>query len=347
MSSDTGRTNTFASGQMSLESLWRLLEQQGRTNASMASVVGLDESKFLVQDRAGAPKHGMTTIELVIVQAILLAVLILLSVIWACCCKKRCIGDPSNVSISGLRSLARKLSTSSTRTLPPSYSKVDLTSVGLTLNDHLNPPPTYDRLIAMLESGEITSVPIHLHPEVERRMSMASTYSANSRSRRESNSSSRKSSKQSIGSSADGSRKSSRVTFAPNLIHGPRKGSRKESSQSLKLTSVLSHSDRRKTSSKSEGAAIDSRKVSFIDELTGMSARSDPKFEEQLQQQLKIVKEAGELGEFVQNSKPNSSAAAATSTISSNEVVEKREENINNNLPDTNEEKEKKIRNLK
>jgi hypothetical protein len=347
MSSDTGRTNTFASGQMSLESLWRLLEQQGRTNASMASVVGLDESKFLVQDRAGAPKHGMTTIELVIVQAILLAVLILLSVIWACCCKKRCIEDPSNVSISGLRSLARKLSTSSTRTLPPSYSKVDLTSVGLTLNDHLNPPPTYDRLIAMLESGEITSVPIHLHPEVERRMSMASTYSANSRSRRESNSSSRKSSKQSIGSSADGSRKSSRVTFAPNLIHGPRKGSRKESSQSLKLTSVLSHSDRRKTSSKSEGAAIDSRKVSFIDELTGMSARSDPKFEEQLQQQLKIVKEAGELGEFVQNSKPNSSAAAATSTISSNEVVERREENINNNLPDTNEEKEKKIRNLK
>ena len=149
------------------------------------------------------------------------------------------------------------------------------------------------------------------------------------------------------GSSADGSRKSSRVTFAPNLIHGPRKGSRKESSQSLKLTSVLSHSDRRKTSSKSEGAAIDSRKVSFIDELTGMSARSDPKFEEQLQLQLKIVKEAGELGEFVQNSKPNSSAAAATSTISSNEVVERREENINNNLPDTNEEKEKKIRNLK
>ena len=38
------------------------MEQQGRTNASMASVVGLDESKFIVQDKAGAPKHGMTTI---------------------------------------------------------------------------------------------------------------------------------------------------------------------------------------------------------------------------------------------------------------------------------------------
>jgi hypothetical protein len=58
----SGKENTFASGQMSLESLWRLLEQQGRTNTSMASVVGLDEAKILVQDRAGAPKHGMTTI---------------------------------------------------------------------------------------------------------------------------------------------------------------------------------------------------------------------------------------------------------------------------------------------
>ena len=76
---------------------------------------------------------------------------------------------------------ARKLSTGSSRELPPSYSKVDLTSVGLTLNDHLNPPPTYDRLIAMLESGEITSVPIHLHPEVERRMSLASTSVTSSR----------------------------------------------------------------------------------------------------------------------------------------------------------------------
>ena len=57
----SGKGNTFASGQMSLESLWRLLEQQGRTNASMASVVGLDEAKIL-QDGAGAPKHGMTTI---------------------------------------------------------------------------------------------------------------------------------------------------------------------------------------------------------------------------------------------------------------------------------------------
>merc|ERR1739845_191436 len=74
--------------------------------------------------------------------------------------------------------------------------------------------------------------------------------------------------------------------------------------------SVLSQAaaERRKTSSKSEGAAMESRKVSFIDELTGMSARPDPKFEQKLQQQLKIVKDAGELGEFVQ--KPTISGAA-------------------------------------
>ena len=96
-----------------------------------------------------------------------------------------------------MAAFARKLSTGSSRELPPSYSKVDLTSVGLTLNDHLNPPPTYDRLISMLESGEITSVPIHLHPEIERRMSLASSVTSS----RKSSGSSRKSSSRSRHSS--------------------------------------------------------------------------------------------------------------------------------------------------
>ena len=151
------------------------------------------------------------------------------------------------------------------------------------------------------------------------------------------------------GSSADGSRKSSRVTFAPNLIHGkaPRKGSRKESSQSLQLTSVLSQAERRKmesrkTSSKSEGAAIESRKVSFIDELTGVSARSDPKFEQQLQLQLRIVKNNGEMGEFMQNQNniPETPTIFETTTTTTF-----------NETDDTpiasDEEKEAKIRNLK
>ena len=148
------------------------------------------------------------------------------------------------------------------------------------------------------------------------------------------------------------------------MIYGPRrKGSRKESSQSLPLTSVLSHGDKRKTSSKSEGAAIDSRKVSFIDELTGMSARPDPKFEQQLQKHLKIVKEAGELGEFVQNSprssssafiqitRPNSNAASGSSATKFTNSVNKQdpvpgssqEESKKDQIPDTAEEKGTKI----
>ena len=143
------------------------------------------------------------------------------------------------------------------------------------------------------------------------------------------------------------------------MIYGPRrKGSRKESSQSLPLTSVLSHGDKRKTSSKSEGAAIDSRKVSFIDELTGMSARPDTKFEQQLQKHLKIVKEAGELGEFVQNSprssssafiqitRPNSNAATKfTNSVNKQDPVpgSSQEESKKDQIPDTAEEKGTKI----
>ena len=41
--------------------------------------------------------------------------------------------------------LARKISSGSSKDLPPSYSKVDLTQEGLSLDDHFNPPPNYDR----------------------------------------------------------------------------------------------------------------------------------------------------------------------------------------------------------
>merc|ERR1712203_563070 len=198
--------STFVDGQMSLETLWRLLEEQRRQNgSSVASVVGLDEAKLLVENRQ--TKNGMTTLELVIIQSILLALLVILSIVWAFCCKKRCVGDQTLGN--HVVAFARKLSSGSSRELPPSYSKVDLTSVGLTLNDHLNPPPTYDRLITMLESGEITSVPVHLHPEIERRMSLASSVVTTTSPSRKSSGSSRKSSSRSRHSSGSSeSRKS-------------------------------------------------------------------------------------------------------------------------------------------
>jgi len=315
MSSDQLNSTLIEGHQMSLATLWRLLEEQRRNNgSSMASVVGLDEAKLLVENNR-ANKNGMTTLELVIIQSILLALLVVLSVVWAFCCKKRCVGDQTLGS--HVAAFARKLSTGSSRELPPSYSKVDLTSVGLTLNDHLNPPPTYDRLISMLESGEITSVPIHLHPEIERRMSLASSVVTTTSSSRKSSGSSRKSSSRSRHSSGSSeSRKSSRVTFAPNLIDGPGSSSsnRKASSQSLPLTSVLSNPiiDRKKSSSKSEGSN-NSRKVSFIDSITGISAQPNPQLANQLAQQLEIVKEAGEMGEFLQQQQQPS-----TTTTTSN-----------------------------
>ena len=53
--------STFVDGQMSLETLWRLLEEQRRQNgSSVASVVGLDEAKLLVENRH--TKNGMTTL---------------------------------------------------------------------------------------------------------------------------------------------------------------------------------------------------------------------------------------------------------------------------------------------
>ena len=69
--------------------------------------------------------------------------------------------------------------------------------------------------------------------------------------------------------------------------------------------------NRKKSSSKSEGTN-NSRKVSFIDELTGISAQPNPQLVNQLAQQLEIVKEAGEMGEFLQQ------PSATTTTTTSN-----------------------------
>ena len=59
MSSDQ-LNSTLIEGQMSLATLWRLLEEQRRNNgSSMASVVGLDEAKLLVENNR-PNKNGMT-----------------------------------------------------------------------------------------------------------------------------------------------------------------------------------------------------------------------------------------------------------------------------------------------
>ena len=71
--------------------------------------------------------------------------------------------------------------------------------------------------------------------------------------------------------------------------------------------------NRKKSSSKSEGTN-NSRKVSFIDELTGISAQPNPQLVNQLAQQLEIVKEAGEMGEFLQQQKQHPSTTTMSTT---------------------------------
>ena len=53
--------------------------------------------------------------------------------------------------------------------------------------------------------------------------------------------------------------------------------------------------------------------MSFIDSITGISAQPNPQLANQLAQQLEIVKEAGEMGEFLQQQQQPS-----TTTTTSN-----------------------------
>jgi len=75
--------------------------------------------------------------ELVVIQAVLLTLLIMVAIIWAFCCRRNCC-RPGQDQLSVAEAL-RKIS----RDLPPSYSKADLRSLGISVNDYLNPPPAY------------------------------------------------------------------------------------------------------------------------------------------------------------------------------------------------------------
>eukprot|EP00096_Caligus_rogercresseyi_P013240 TRINITY_DN5914_c0_g1_i6.p1 TRINITY_DN5914_c0_g1~~TRINITY_DN5914_c0_g1_i6.p1 ORF type:complete len:310 (-),score=81.29 TRINITY_DN5914_c0_g1_i6:1394-2323(-) len=212
--------------------------------------------------------------------------------------------------------LARKLSNASGRDLPPSYSKVDLRSIGLTIDDHFNPPPSYDW--ALEDTLMYCNPPPSPSPGHTRRFSHFSHQSSVSDfssilSRGDSQSSilsrgdsrtsilSRGNSRNSIlsrGNSrnsmlSNSSRKSSRVTFAPDLEMGPTPSVlRGDSSMSLPVMNAsLPHAARRK-SIRSEG---NSRRVSFADEsLPGTRKRSsiveiDPRVEEELRLRLSLL----------------------------------------------------------
>merc|ERR1711944_365446 len=98
----------------------------------------IDKNK---QDQEGEVKHVNSTWELVLIQAVLLILLIMVAIIWAVCCKNNCCRSRTD-QLSVAEAL-RKVSNGKLKDLPPSYSKADLRSRGISVNDYLNPPPAY------------------------------------------------------------------------------------------------------------------------------------------------------------------------------------------------------------
>jgi len=93
------------------------------------------------QEQEGEVKHVNSTWELVLIQAVLLTLLIMVAIIWAVCCKNNCCRSRAD-QLSVAEAL-RKVSNGKLKDLPPSYSKADLRSLGISVNDYLNPPPAY------------------------------------------------------------------------------------------------------------------------------------------------------------------------------------------------------------
>jgi len=93
------------------------------------------------QEQDGEVKHVNSTWELVLIQAVLLTLLIMVAIIWAVCCKNNCCRSRTD-QLSVAEAL-RKVSNGKLKDLPPSYSKADLRSLGISVNDYLNPPPAY------------------------------------------------------------------------------------------------------------------------------------------------------------------------------------------------------------
>lgn len=97
----------------------------------------LERHKEVMNEKEQAGHHFSTAWELVVVQGVILTMLVLIVGMWIVCCRKRCFSSEADaVTVS---EALRKLS----KDLPPSYSNRDLQSLGISVGDHLHPPPAY------------------------------------------------------------------------------------------------------------------------------------------------------------------------------------------------------------
>jgi len=229
----------------------------------------LEKHKKAMEEKDDAGENISTTWELVVVQGVILTVLILISIMWAVCCRKRCFSNDNSVTVA---EALRKLS----KDLPPSYSTRDLHTLGISVNDHLNPPPAYldlfkDNLQYLdLEAGHARMAKLSFcsaeggsSPRLAR-LSVASCASCSSESpvivpiqKRESKSSLSSTTSTIPGISPRNSRTSSRVSFSEDVETS--NGSIRRLSSNSQLGNGSGFNSR-KSSSSSDG----SRKSSLI-----------------------------------------------------------------------------------
>jgi len=88
--------------------------------------------------------NSYSTWQLVIIQGLLLTILVIVSITWACCCRRRCF----NAAPPRVQDALRKLSLQSTKSkdFPPSYSTADLHTLAMSVHDYLYPPPQYPEI---------------------------------------------------------------------------------------------------------------------------------------------------------------------------------------------------------
>jgi len=96
----------------------------------------LERHKQVMREKEEAGVNIGKTWELVVVQGVILTVLLLIALMWAFCCRKKCFSRPDSVTVA---EALRKVS----KDLPPSYSTRDLHTLGISVGDHLHPPPAY------------------------------------------------------------------------------------------------------------------------------------------------------------------------------------------------------------
>lgn len=253
-------TTAPASGNLDLDldTLWEMLDRHRLAK----------EGEQLGQD------HINTTWELVIVQGVLLTLLVILAVVWAVFCRRKCVGGQDQDQLSVSEAL-RKVSAAK-RDVPCSYSRTDINSLGISVNDYLNPPPAYldlftDNLQYLdLEQGHNRLAKLSFCNEdgsVPRlaRLSVASCENCNTespcvvptRSGRSSVSSS------STSSSRRQSRANSRVSFSEEVECSNGSIRRLSTNSLISLKTGAQDNSSRKSSSSSEGSRRSSLKSSL------------------------------------------------------------------------------------